>query len=223
MNNAEKTSRNVKIQRLVIIIAIIAVIATVIIFLANQTLTPDAIAGATVSINQSQKYENTEGKKMLIILYSGNKGNTRKLANAIADEITAVIYEPGESGIIPDDIENYELIGFGSGIFSEKHHALLLEFAKNMPAVENKAAFIFSTCGVYSDEYMDNNHKALSDILLGKGFTISGEFSCPGHNTNSFLRLFGGINKDRPNKKDLENATDFAHKLLNNMEEIKND
>ena len=80
---------------------------------------------------------------MLMILYSGSDGNTRKLADAIADELNATIYEPGEAGVVPDDIKNYESIGFGSGIFSSQHHSLLLEFAKNLPKVENKRARIF--------------------------------------------------------------------------------
>jgi flavodoxin len=221
MAEKQKATRTAKIRRLMIIFAIVAVIVAVVIVLVNQSTTPDAVSGATVSVKQNQ-YENTEDKKMLIILYTGNEGNTRKLANTFADELNAIIYEPGESGIIPEAIEDYELFGFGSGIISAKHHSLLLEFANNLPNVENKQAFIFSTCGVYTDEFMESNHKALRDILLGKGFTISGEFSCPGLNKNSFLKLFGGINKGRPNKEDLQNAVNFARELLNNMEE-KND
>lgn len=61
---------------------------------------------------------------------------------------------------------------------------------------------------------MESNHRALQDLLLHIGFEISGEFSCPGLNKNSFLKFFGGINKDRPNSEDLENARNFAKKLL---------
>jgi hypothetical protein len=36
-----------------------------------------------------------------------------------------------------------------------------------------------------------------------------GEFSCPGFNTNMFLRHLGGVNKGRPNAADLERAAEF--------------
>jgi len=188
----------------------------------------DATTSATLSVYKGHQSDgslaNAEDKKTIVILYSGSDGNTRKLANAIAGEIDAVIFEPGESNGIPEDLGGYELIGFASGIFSARHHPLLLEFAEKLPEVENKRAFIFSTNGApafgfsegdtRTEEYMDNNHEALRDLLLDKGFVITGEFSCPGLNKNSFLKLFGGINKGRPNDKDLEYAADFARKLI---------
>jgi hypothetical protein len=42
---------------------------------------------------------------------------------------------------------------------------------------------------------------------------IVDEFMCPGWNTNTFLKAFGGINKGRPNAEDLEKAREFARKL----------
>ncbi|TRO45748.1 flavodoxin, partial [Candidatus Bathyarchaeota archaeon] len=39
------------------------------------------------------------------------------------------------------------------------------------------------------------------------------EFQCKGFNTNSFLRFFGGMNKGRPDEKDLKNAEEFAQKI----------
>jgi flavodoxin len=39
------------------------------------------------------------------------------------------------------------------------------------------------------------------------------EFNCPGFNTNSFLRVLGGMNRGRPNAKDLKHAEEFAQKL----------
>jgi len=34
-----------------------------------------------------------------------------------------------------------------------------------------------------------------------------------GYNTNSFLKIIGGINKGRPNAVDLKNAKEFAKNL----------
>lgn len=61
---------------------------------------------------------------------------------------------------------------------------------------------------------MYNDHKVLRDILISKGYQIVDEFSCVGFNTNSFLKYFGGLNKDRPNAEDLNEAAKFAERLI---------
>jgi hypothetical protein len=99
-----------------------------------------------------------------------------------------------------------------SGIDSGKHYQSLIRCAESLHQVEGKASFIFSTSsgiGSYED-----NHKALRDILLKKGYVIIGEFACPGYNTNSILKLFGGINRGRPNEGDLERACEFARNTV---------
>jgi hypothetical protein len=92
-----------------------------------------------------------------------------------------------------------------------------------LPQAINKKAFIFSTCGVpgigMNEEYVANNHAALREKLQAKGYVIVGEFGCMGHNTNSFLKVFGGINKGRPNAEDLRHAEEFAQNLKEKLEE----
>jgi len=53
----------------------------------------------------------------------------------------------------------------------------------------------------------------LREKLKAKGYLIIDEFICAGFNTNSFLKLFRGINKGRPNANDLKRAEEFARKL----------
>jgi hypothetical protein len=50
---------------------------------------------------------------------------------------------------------------------------------------------------------MFKDHAALREKLRAKGYDVVGEFGCAGFNTNSFLKLFGGINKGRPDDRDL--------------------
>jgi hypothetical protein len=64
-----------------------------------------------------------------------------------------------------------------------------------------------------NEEYVTNNHAPLREKLQSKGYVIIGEFSCLGHNTNSFLKAFGGINNGRPNTDDLKHAEEFALNL----------
>ena len=57
------------------------------------------------------------------------------------------------------------------------------------------------------------DHSALREKLQAKGYVIIGEFQCKGFNTNSFLKLFGGMNKGKPNAEDLKQAEEFAQSL----------
>ena len=157
-------------------------------------------------------------QKALVIVFSYHHKNTEKIAQVFAQVLDAQIKTPQQ--INPDELHAYNLIGFGSGIYGEKHHKVLLNLADKLPNVTNRYAFIFSTHGapgIVGDELMATNHKVLRDKLQAKGYVIIDEFSCRGHNTNSFLKFFGGINKGRPNAEDLQHAESFAQKLKQHL------
>lgn len=160
--------------------------------------------------------------KTLVIVFSYHHKNTEKIANVIAQVLDAQIKTPPQ--IHPEELQQYDLIGFGSGIYSSHHHVDLLNLADTLPLVTNKKAFIFSTCGApafavdggHVNDYIVEAHSALKEKLQLKGYTVVNEFMCPGFNTNSFLKFFGGINKGRPNAEDLKLAEKFAKKLKEN-------
>ncbi|MGC9779551.1 MAG: flavodoxin family protein [Candidatus Heimdallarchaeota archaeon] len=147
--------------------------------------------------------------KSLIVIYSFHHNNTEKIATVIAEILEAKVITPKEA--IPEEIQNYDLVGFGSGIYGEKLHKSVLNLADKLPQVTNKKAFIFSTSAIAE---IKSNHKAIRETLQQKSYIIVDEFNCRGFNTNSFLKFFGGMNKGRPNAKDLENAEKFAQNLL---------
>jgi flavodoxin len=66
--------------------------------------------------------------------------------------------------------------------------------------------------------YVAENHAPLREKLQSKGYMIVDEFSCAGFNTNSFNKLFGGINKGRPNSEDLKHAEAFAQNLKQTLQ-----
>lgn len=148
----------------------------------------------------------------LIIVYSYHHNNTAKIANEISSVLNADVKTPDQVKI--DALSNYELIGFGAGIDSGKHYKPLLDFVNSLPQTAGKECFIFSTSAVQGDSKVDKDHKTLRQMLTSKGYKILDEFSCKGFNTNSFLKYFGGMNKDRPNQTDFENARSFSKKLL---------
>jgi len=152
--------------------------------------------------------------KTIIYLYSYHHGNTKKVCDAIAPMLSAVVVELPKEGMVESaDLSGYDLIGFGAGIDSGKPYKQIRQLAESLPACNGKKAFIFSTAGIYKEKKMLKDHKALRDILLAKGFEIVGEFSCHGHDTVAFLKWFGGINKGRPNTDDLARAEAFAEGL----------
>ena len=151
--------------------------------------------------------------RSLLIVYSYHHKNTEKVAKVIAKVLDAEMKKPQQ--IDPQALEGYDLIGFGSGIYGEKHYQGLLDLADDLPQDTNRKAFIFSTSAIMGKDKVAQDHKLLREKLLSKGYVIVDEFACKGFNTNSFLRHFGGMNKGRPNEEDLKNAEDFAKKLLN--------
>jgi flavodoxin len=153
--------------------------------------------------------------KTLLVLFSYHHQNTEKIANIFSRILDAKIKSPQLLEI--DELQDYTLIGFGSGIYGEKHHKTLLDLANRLPQVKNQKAFIFSTSATTWE--VTTKHAALKKKLQAKGYFIVDEFNCKGHNTNSFLKIFGGMNKGRPNADDLENAEQFAQNLLSTMNE----
>jgi flavodoxin len=57
-------------------------------------------------------------------------------------------------------------------------------------------------------------HDELKKYLGDKGFMVVGEWYCLGFDTYGFYKLLGGINKGRPNERDIEAAKDFARGLI---------
>ena len=79
--------------------------------------------------------------KNAIIYVSIHHSNTEKVAKTFAKILDADLKKPEQ--IDPSGLSDFDLIGFGSGIYYGKHHKSLLEFAEKLPPT-NKKAFIFS-------------------------------------------------------------------------------
>jgi flavodoxin len=151
--------------------------------------------------------------KYLLICFSYHHNNTEKIANVMAKVLEAQIKTPQD--INPEELQAYDLIGFGSGIYGAQHHEVLLDLADKLPQGTNMKAFIFSTSGTSWEA--NKNHLLLREKLQSKGYMVVDEFSCLGFNTNSFLKYLGGMNKGRPNAVDFKHAEKFAQTLKQNL------
>jgi flavodoxin len=152
--------------------------------------------------------------RSLLVVISVHHNSTGKIADAMAKVLDAQIKKPQQ--VSHEELIEYDLIGFGSGIYDATHHAALQNLASKLPQVSNKKAFIFSTSGVSWASKVVKDHSELRNKLESKGYSIVDEFQCKGFNTNSFLKYFGGMNKGRPNAEDLKHAEDFATNLTQN-------
>lgn len=154
--------------------------------------------------------------KTLLIYVSIHHGNTEKVAKVMANVLDANLLpvERADAGML----EQYDLIGFGSGIYFGKHHESLLSFVDRLPTLRSKRVFIFSTSGLRKIRFVHNFDEPLRRRLQQKGFDIIGEFSCRGLDTYRATKLVGGINRGRPDARDLKEAEDFATSLKNSLE-----
>ena len=147
----------------------------------------------------------------LLVVFSYHHKNTEKIANVFAKVLDAQIQTPRQVSL--EEVQGYDLVGFGSGIYGDKHHRTLLELADKLPQVTDKKAFIFSTSAMMGKYKVAKDHSTLRGKLESKGYTIIDEFACKGFNTNSFMKYLGGMNKGRPNAEDLKHAEEFAQNM----------
>jgi len=145
--------------------------------------------------------------KTAIIYKSIHHGNTKKIAEALAESLEADLFDLKD--VNKEIIKEYDLIGFGSGIYFNKPHKKLIKLIDDLNNLKGKIAFVFSTSGrgnVGSNNLLENK-------LSQKGFEVIGGFSCKGFDTWGPFKLIGGINKGKPGEEDFKNAEKFAESL----------
>jgi flavodoxin len=143
-----------------------------------------------------------------IIYASIHHGNTRRLAEALAQPLDAALLTVDEAKEL--DGSALDLIGFGSGIYFGRHHASLFDLVTNMKSLPPHS-FVFSTAGIVSLAFLW--HRALTKQIEQHGCEVVGQFSCSGWDTVGPLWLLGGLHHRRPNERDLKRAEDFARYL----------
>lgn len=136
--------------------------------------------------------------KILIIVKSKRKGNTMQVAEAMAEVAPVTVTDlENAKGF---NIDEYDVIGLGSGIFLGKHYKEIIKFSGT---VNNKFCFVFSTSG-FNDLNKVNN--ALIKHLEGQGNTLLGSFTCRG--------VFLGKHKGHPDMEDFDSAQSFIAEVI---------
>ena len=144
--------------------------------------------------------------KTAICYYSRHHGNTLKILEAMAQEGGVDLVDVTTRQTVR--LEEYDCIGFASGVYFGKSHQSVLAFARQyLP--RRKPVFFACTYGGARGDSMN----ALSEIAKEKDCPVLGKFGCRGYDTFGPFKLVGGIAKGHPDAQDLENARDFYRNL----------
>jgi len=136
-----------------------------------------------------------------VVYHSGYKGNTMKVATAIAEALNVRAERIGKEKI--EFTEPVDLLFVGSGIYAHKPHKKASALIREVnPAIVKNAA-VFGTYGNDSEI-----GEQIRNLLQEQEINVLGEpFVCKGDS-------IGTDNKGHPNAKDLENAKEFAEKIV---------
>lgn len=147
--------------------------------------------------------------KTVIIHVSVHHHNTQAVARAMGEAIGALVLTVDEAK--GRNLAEYDLVGLGSGIFFSSHHRALLRCVREHTSLPKKA-FLFSTAGLPWLQWIW--HRSLRSAVTGKQIEILGEACYPGWDTVGPLRWIGGIQRGHPNSNDLEQARQFAIRMV---------
>lgn len=131
------------------------------------------------------------------VMYHSSTGNTKKLAEAIADTLQVEAVPIGKTA--ESLFQTIDVLFIGDGIYFGKMHKETMDFLLRLSPDIVKNVAIFSTYGGQDKVGTD-----ISNLMQKRGFTVVGKpFSCKG-------KAWGFLNRKHPSKLDLENACTYA-------------
>ena len=134
---------------------------------------------------------------MFEVVYFSRGGNTRKVAEAIADELGTTARDIRTVDTLPGNA----LIFLGTGCYGAVLVKEIADFIERNQLQGRKIALFTTSAFGWGKEVM-----VMENHLLNKGVKIAGRFSCFGK--------FLAINVGRPNAEDLEKARQFARLMV---------
>jgi flavodoxin len=138
------------------------------------------------------------------IIYYSRSGNTKKVADAIAQTLGQV-----SKAITPDFLlDDVDILFLGAGAYANKVEKGMTEFIRTLNNSQVKNVALFGTYGWHKN-FLDY----MRDLLKSQGINVIEEtFSCKG-------RLFFFIYRKHPDDQDLRQAQEFAKVV---REKVKN-
>jgi flavodoxin len=135
-----------------------------------------------------------------VVIYCSQTGNTKKVAEAIAEVLGTKAKSVGEK----IDLRNCDLICVGTGVHATRPEGGMTSFLKGLEKLEGRKGAVFGTYWILTGFL-----NTLESLLKERGVDVIGKWGCKGQ--------FGRFNRGRPNEKDLEDAREFAKTLKSKL------
>ena len=130
-----------------------------------------------------------------------------KIAEAMAEVASINVIGVDEANRY--SVGDYDIIGYGSGIYAGKFGKKIIKHIENN-LKDLKNVFIFSTSGTGNEKY---NEKLVA-YLNENCKNVLGSFACKGFCKWFIFALFGGIAKGHPDNEDFEAAKAFIGNVM---------
>ena len=101
------------------------------------------------------------------VVYFSRTGNTKRLAQAIADLAKAPLFDITSAQ--PSTIEKCDLLIFGTPVEGSSPTKEAMAYIANMPTVQGKKVILFCTYRIFGNE---RTMKAMEKELAAKGYEI---------------------------------------------------
>lgn len=138
------------------------------------------------------------------VLYYSKGGNTKKVAEAIAEELEVLKTEQIPPAYPP---ENVQLLFLGTGVYAGKPDPKMIEFIRTLNNNRVKNAVVFGTKGGDDIRAIET----VKSLLKEKGINVIDEtFSCKG-------KYFIFFNRKKPDGEDLKAAKAFARRIYDSL------
>ena len=147
-------------------------------------------------------------EKICIVYDSMHNMNTEKSVLSLKENYNDVdIIKVNNFDI--NAIDNYPKIGLASGIYWGRFSKNIEELLDKILDSDVKNLFFIYTSGIGKVRY----EKKLIKRLEEKNKICLGIFSCKGFDKYGPFKLIGGINKGKPNEKDIQNLIKFFENI----------
>jgi len=138
------------------------------------------------------------------VLYYSKGGNTKKIADAITEELGVPKSEQIPPAYPPEGVN---LLFLGTGVYAGKPDPKIVEFIRTLNNNRVKNAVVFGTAGGDPNPAIE----IVKSLLKEKDINVIDEtFSCRG----KFFLLF---NRKKPDSNDIKAAKEFARRINDNL------
>ncbi len=138
------------------------------------------------------------------VLYYSKGGNTKKVAEAIAEELEVPKTEQVPPAYPPEKVQ---LLFLGTGVYAGKPDPKMIEFVRTLNSDRVKNVAVFGTKGGDDKRAIET----VKSLLKEKGINVVDEtFSCKG-------KYFIFFNRNKPDSEDIKAAKAFARKVHDSL------